>query len=146
MVNQIREFSEESGLLKQLLINFKHKQDSELWNAMFGAHSYIKLWSCEAWTISKATEKRLVSSEMYFLKCILKISWIERISNKEIVQKAQTSLNLIKTIHDRQFGFFWHAMGKNTEGHVAITGKFEGTKVRGRQQLLYTRLLANRKK
>ena len=104
------------------------------------------LYGCETWTISKAMEKRLVVTEMWFRRRILRVPWIKRISNEEILRKAQTSLNLIKSIHERQFGFFGHVMRKKTLEHQTINGRIEGTKARGRQRLLYTRLLANRVK
>ena len=100
------------------------------------------LYGCETWTISKAMEKRLVATEMWFMRHILRVPWIKRISNEEILRKAQASLKLIKTIHERQFGFFGHVMRKKTLEHEAITGRIEGIK----QRLLYTRLLAIRVK
>ena len=74
------------------------------------------------------------------------VPWIKRVSNEEILRKAQTSLKLIEAIHERQFGFFGHVMSKKTLQHQTVTGRIEGTKARGRQRLLCTRLLANRLK
>ena len=101
------------------------------------------LYRCETWTFSKALEKRLVGTEMWFLRHLLRVPLRKIISNEEILRKAQMSLKLIKTINDRQFGFFGHVMRKKTLEHQAV---FEGTRGRGQQRLFYTRLLENRVK
>ena len=69
------------------------------------------LYGCQTWTSRKAMEKRLVATEVWFLRRILRVPWLKRISN-EILRKAQTSMKLIKTIHERQFRFFGHVMRK----------------------------------
>ena len=42
----------------------------------------ILLYGCETWTISKNIEEKLKSLELWFFRRMLKISWLDRQSNK----------------------------------------------------------------
>ena len=48
----------------------------------------MELYGCEAWTIDKG-ERRLGAFKMWFYRKLLKISWVDLVTNKEV-------LNLVK--------------------------------------------------
>ena len=70
-----------------------------------------------------------MATEIWFLGHILRISSIKRVSNEEVLRKAQTSLKLIKSIHERLL-VFWggHIMRTKSENYQTITSRVGGTK------------------
>ena len=78
-------FKSMAGILTSKGINMQTRLITLKWYVLS-----TLLYGCETWTISKAMEKRLVAIEMWFMR-----------SNEKILRKAQTSLKLIKTIHER---------------------------------------------
>jgi hypothetical protein len=95
------------------------------------------LYGCEAWTITKGMERKLEAAEMWFLRRMLKIRWVEKISNIEVLRKMGTTRNLMKSIRKRQLEFFGHVMRKGGLENIATTGKIEGKRARGRQRIKY---------
>ena len=62
------------------------------------------LYGCESWTISKRMESQLEATEIWFLRRLLRIAWT-KVSNDQVLQKANTSRNLLKVIVSRQIRF-----------------------------------------
>ena len=46
-------------------------------------HSAL-LYGCECWTISPTMKKKIMAAEMWFYRRMLKISWTEHVTNKEV--------------------------------------------------------------
>ena len=46
------------------------------------------LYGCETWTVSKTMEARLQAAEMWFYRRMLKASWVEKVSNAEVLYRA----------------------------------------------------------
>ena len=65
----------------------------------------ILMYGCEAWTISKQTQKKLEATEMWFLRRMLRISWKERKSNETVLKEAQTSRALVNKIRNAKQRF-----------------------------------------
>ena len=63
-------------------------------------------YGCEGWTISKAMQERLEAVEVWFLRRMLSISWLDRMTNDMVLRKAGTRRELIKMITMRQVKFF----------------------------------------
>ena len=66
---------------------------------------------------------------------MLRIAWTDKVvSNDQVLQRANTSRNLLKVIVSRQIRFVGHVMRKNQVEAVALTGMIEGKRARGRQR------------
>ena len=73
--------------------------------------SYIEpllLYGCETWTLMTAERNRLMATEMWFLRRMLKVKWIDKVTNEEVLHRAGTKRWRIKTIAKRQVSFFGH--------------------------------------
>ena len=92
----------------------------------------ILMYGCEAWTISKQAQKKLEAVEMWFLRRMMKISWMTKKSNDTVLKEAHTSRALVNKIRTRQTTFFGH-----------VTGMMEGKRSRGKQLEKMTDGLAN---
>lgn len=95
----------------------------------------ILMYGCESWTITNAMEKRINAAEMWFLRRMLCISYTDRITNEEVLQRTKTKRTLLKKIRKQQSKFFGHIMRRETLEHLVTTGKLEGKRSRGRQRM-----------
>ena len=108
-------------------------------------HCYIYpiiSYGCECWTISKPMADLVQAAEMWFLRKMMRISWTEHTSNEEVLRRAGTDRGLLKSIRKRQMKFFGHVMRREGLEHLAVTGKIEGKKGRGRPRVGYVKALS----
>ena len=89
------------------------------------------MYGCESWTINKSMQNKIDATEMWFLRRMLKISYLDRITNKEVLQRAKTSKALMKYIKKQQSKFTGHTMRQRSLEHLGTTGKIEGKRSRG---------------
>ena len=100
------------------------------------------LYGCESWTISKAMRKNLEAAEMWFLRRMLRISWVERVTNERVLQRAGCGRELLRSIRQRQLKFLGHAMRQSQLESVCLTGKLERKRGRGRPRMKFLDSLA----
>ena len=56
-------------------------------------------YGCESWTLSKRMESQLDwKPGKWFLRRMLRIAWTDKVSSDQVLQKANTSRNLLKVI------------------------------------------------
>ena len=92
------------------------------------------LYGCETWTVSKTMEAHLQAAEMWFYRRMLKVSWVEKVPNVEVLRHAGVQQDLVLKIIHRQISFIGHVLGKGQLEEVALTGRVEGKRARGRQR------------
>ena len=68
---------------------------------------------------------------------MLRISWMEKRSNESVLKEANLERTLLKTIRQRQLQFLGHIYRNKGLEHLAITGKIEGKRSRGRQRVTF---------
>ena len=100
------------------------------------------LHGCEAWTISKVLEEKLEAVEMWLLRRMLRISWVERVTNEQVLQRAEAEREIMKSIRQRQMRFLGHAMRQEEMENLCLTGKVEGRRGRGRPRTKFLDSLA----
>ena len=96
----------------------------------------ILLYGCECWTLNPLLEKRIEAFEMYLYRRILRISWIERVRNIEVLDKMHKNKELMSTIKERKLRYIGHLMrGDRYEIlRLIIEGKIQGKRSVGRRQ------------
>ena len=97
----------------------------------------VLLYGCECWTITEDVRIKLEAAEMWFLRRMLGISWTEKKTNLEVLEQAETKRSLIQTIRKRQLQFLGHLNRHKCIEHLALTGKIEGKKSKGRPRITY---------
>ena len=45
------------------------------------------LYGCETWTLLKKDKKKLESTEMWFMRRMLKVKWTEKVTNDEVLRR-----------------------------------------------------------
>ena len=68
----------------------------------------------------------------------MKISWTEKKTNEEVMEMADYSRCLLKTIRKRQMNFFGHINRKDGLEKRLLCGRINGVKSRGRQRTKFT--------
>ncbi|KAK3784412.1 hypothetical protein RRG08_039413 [Elysia crispata] len=92
----------------------------------------VLLYGCEAWTIDKRMKRSLETTEMWFLRRMMRIPWTAKKTNEEVLTEAQTTRQLMTKIQKRQAKFVGHVIRRNQLEHLVTTGKFDGKRGRGR--------------
>ena len=92
----------------------------------------VLLYGCEAWTIDERMKRSLETTEMWFLRRMMRIPWTAKKTNEEVLTEAQTTRQLMTKIRKRQAKFVGHVIRRNQLEHLVTTGKFDGKRVRGR--------------
>ena len=73
----------------------------------------VLLYGAETWMLRKEDIRRLEAYEMWFWRKILKISWKDRITNEDVLQKVGETRLLIGTIVKRKKGWIGHVLRGN---------------------------------
>ena len=55
-------------------------------------------------------QERLQAVEMWFLRRMLRIPWVDRVTNEEVLGRAGTHIQLMRTIVTRQIRFLGHIL------------------------------------
>ena len=95
----------------------------------------VLMYGSESWTISSSMKKRLESCELWFLRRMMRIPWVDRVRNKDVLRRAGTHRKLIKDIRVRQLRFLGHVIRKEGLEDLALTGKIDGKRSRGRKRI-----------
>ncbi|GFO35995.1 endonuclease-reverse transcriptase [Plakobranchus ocellatus] len=97
------------------------------------------LYGSECCTLNKEIEgaKKLEAVKMWFIRRMMRISWTEKKSKEVILKEANLERSLIKTIRQRQLQFLGHVCQHKSLEHLAVTGKIEGKRSRGRQRITF---------
>ena len=103
------------------------------------------LYGSETWTLTSDLMKQLEATEMLFLRRMLRISYKDRVTNEEVLHRANEDRTLMKDIVKRQIDFFGHVIKKEELENLVITGFIEGKRASGRQRETYLTYLQNMK-
>ena len=92
------------------------------------------LYGVETWTLCKETERKLEAFEMWCFRRMLRISWVMKINNKEVLNRAKKERELISTVQRRKLVYVGHMMREGGLQKILLEGMVEGKRERGRQR------------
>ena len=83
--------------------------------------------------------RKVDAFEMWCYRRMLKISWKDKITNKEVLKQAQTELHFMKDMMKRKLEYGGHVLrGSSGKTHLIILeGKIEGKRAQGRPRLTW---------
>ena len=93
-------------------------------------------YGSEAWTYSKVIKEKLHAFEMWCYRRILKISWMERVTNKKVLETIGHQRVLVNERKKRKMRFAGHII-RGSYGFLArliLEGMTDGKRDRGRQR------------
>lgn len=95
------------------------------------------LYSCESWTITAETTRRIQSFETKCFRRLLGISWSDRKSNEQVRAQMATLVGpqepLLVTVKRRKLSWFGHVTRHDSMTKIILQGTLEGGRWRGRQ-------------
>ena len=83
------------------------------------------LYAAETWTMTQDDKERLEAFEMWIWRKILKISWVDKVSNAEVLQKVQENKSILDTVQHRKFGWIGHILRHNSLLRDIIEGRMK---------------------
>ena len=92
----------------------------------------IAIYGCESWVMTSGDKKRVDAFELWCYRRLLRVSWVERKTNKWVVEKIGSVLMLRKSMAERKMRFFGQVVRKNGMEKRLMQGKVEGKRRRGR--------------
>ncbi|RZF39011.1 hypothetical protein LSTR_LSTR014707 [Laodelphax striatellus] len=89
----------------------------------------VLLYGAESWTLNQAISAKLEAFEMWLYRRMLRVSWVDRITNQEILSRMRKGKELLPMIKSRKLEYLGHIM-RNTERYqllqVILQGKILG--------------------
>ncbi|KAG1672680.1 Blastula protease 10 [Nymphon striatum] len=85
-------------------------------------------YGSEAWTFNKEIENKIRSFEYWCYRRILKISWMEKVSNKTVLQLMGAEETLVKSLKQRKMRFAGHVLRGSSGSlvNLVLEGSIEG--------------------
>ncbi|KAF6212602.1 hypothetical protein GE061_013128 [Apolygus lucorum] len=102
----------------------------------------VLLYGVERWTIKIASVNRLEAFEMWCLRRMFRISWVQRVRNTEVLRRAGLEdRQLFKDVKRRKIGYLGHVFRGDRYAfqRLVLEGKIEGRRGIGRKQLSWLR-------
>jgi len=98
----------------------------------------IFLYACETWTLTAEIEKRIHALEMKCYRRILKISYLDYVSNAKVRTRIQGAIgpyeDLLTTVKKRKLKWYGHVSRSNGLSKTILQGTVRGKRKRGRQK------------
>jgi len=93
----------------------------------------IVSYGCESWTWNKKMRQKVDVLELWCYRRLLKISYRDRITNKEVLRRMHTELHFRKDMMRRKMKYAGHVLrGSAGTAHLQILeGKVEGVRKEG---------------
>lgn len=97
----------------------------------------VLLYGMESWVLTKTLEKKIEAFEMYVYRRMLKISYRDRVTNTEVLQRMSKGTELLHTICRRKLEYYGH-LNRNPDKYYIfqniLRGKIEGRRGVGRRK------------
>ena len=97
----------------------------------------VLLYGSETWPLGEDERRRIEGFEMWCLRRMLKIPWTARMTNEEVLQRAEEAPVLWKTVKKRRDIWMGHILRHESLLHTIMEGLVEGKRARGRPRRKY---------
>uniref|UniRef100_A0A8D8LDN3 Endonuclease-reverse transcriptase n=1 Tax=Cacopsylla melanoneura TaxID=428564 RepID=A0A8D8LDN3_9HEMI len=98
----------------------------------------ILLYGAESWTLTSTLLKKIEAFEMWVYRRMLRVSWVDKVTNIEILNRFRKTVEIVNTIKTRKLQYLGH-ISRHPERysilHTVLKGKPAGRRGRGRKTL-----------
>ena len=98
----------------------------------------VLLYGAETWTLNAETRRNIQAAEMWYYRRILRVSYVDRVTNTEVLRRVGMKRELLNIIQARQLKFLGHYIRKGKLEDLSLGGRIPGKRARGGQRLTYT--------
>ena len=95
------------------------------------------LYGSEAWTMTAAEKARIEAFEMWCYRRMMRIKWIDRVSNEGVLRRVGEKRSLMKTLRRRRKYLIGHILRYDGLMKTIVEGKVEGKNGKGRPRTKY---------
>ena len=93
--------------------------------------------ACETWTLTAELEKRILAFEMKNIRKLLGITYLDRVTNQEIIDRISSSstspfTDILTTVKRRKLKWYGHVTRGDGLAKIILQGNVEGKRSRGR--------------
>ena len=92
----------------------------------------------ETWTITKVMKTRIEAFELWAYRRMLKISWTQNVTNKEVLSGMKMKKLLFPIIQIVKLKYFGHINRRSSMQTTLLNGRVNGKKGRGRPRTSWT--------
>ena len=98
----------------------------------------VALYAAETWTLTQ-TDRRLEAFEMWISRRMKKISWLDKVTNKEVFRRVNEDRQILNSIWQRKHRWIGRVLRHDGLLHEITEGrmKVKPTKLRRRIQMLH---------
>lgn len=104
----------------------------------------VLLYGVETWTLTEASCKKLEAFEMWLYRRMLRISWKQKKTNHEVLQRMKKETEIMKTVKIRKLQYLGHIM-RNPDRYGLLQrilqGKVVGRRSPGRRRISWLKNL-----
>ena len=97
----------------------------------------VALYGSETWTISGAERKRIEAFEMWCYRRMLKVRWVDRITNEEVLYRVGEKRSLWRNLTKRRDRLIGHILRHEGLVKLVLEGSVGGKNGRGRPRHEY---------
>lgn len=123
------------GKMRPLLCN--RNLSIELRKRMVKCYVFpILLYGMEAWTLTEETMRRINAFELWLYRRILRIPWVDHITNDEVLRRMNTTTEIMYLVKRRKLEYLGHVMRNEKYGllQLIIQGKIDSKRGPGRRR------------
>ena len=95
------------------------------------------LYGSEAWTMTAAEKSRVEAFEMWCYRRMMRIKWIDRVSNEEVLRRVGEKRSLMKTLTRRRNNLVGHILRHDGLMKTIVEGQVDGKNGKGRPRIKY---------
>jgi Reverse transcriptase (RNA-dependent DNA polymerase) len=104
----------------------------------------VLLYGAEAWTLTEASSKKLEAFEMWIYRRMLRISWVQHVTNRDVLRRMDKETEILKTVKIRKLEYLGHIM-RNAKRYelpqLVLQGKVLGKRGPGRRRISWLKNL-----
>ena len=98
----------------------------------------IACYGSECWVLKTSDNKKIESFELWCYQRLLRISWVKKITNEEVIRRSGCQRRLIDIINERKLTFIGHVLRSEHLSKLLLTGMVYGPRGRGRPKTRYS--------
>ena len=97
----------------------------------------VLLYGVEGWTLGVSMMNKIEAFEMWLYRRMLRISWVDRVSNERVLNIMNKDRELLTTVKRRKAAYFGHILrgDKYSLLQLIVEGKIEGRRGVGRRRM-----------
>ncbi|CAG9837313.1 unnamed protein product [Diabrotica balteata] len=98
---------------------------------------FMLFYGLEAWTFKKDVSERLKAFELLAYRKILRISWVNRVTNVEVLRRMRKDKEVLNTIKARKLQYLGHVVRRERYNllQLIMQGIIQGRRSSGRRRI-----------